>query len=379
MSETITAVRPATPAGAASPGRSRRRPAASTLGKGTLLALLVLVPFVAGEALLQTGVLIFAAAVAVIGLNLLAGSAGQLSLGHVFFVAFGAYAYTYFASESTDELGGMGLPPLLALVLAVLLTGVMGLLFSPVSSRLRGLSLGIASVSLVFIGSYVLNRLPEITGGFNGRAVPTFSIGSFSFGDDTPYLVIAGVQMEAMHRLWFLGLLLVVLCYLFARRILRGRPGRALEAVRDGEVQAAVSGINVRRTKAVAFVVSSMYAGLGGVLLALALGYVVPESFTLTLTINYLAAIVIGGLGSVAGGIAGAVFVFGLPQILTQYGDRFGPLLEVVEPGYLAQYLYGLAVILVLLFEPDGFAAIPRRVREWLRSRRERGSVPDPG
>jgi branched-chain amino acid transport system permease protein len=358
-----------------------RRPSGGTLGALVVLAVLLLVPFTAGPAILQTGLLIFAAVVAVIGLNLLAGSAGQLSLGHVFFVAVGAYSYTYLAADQQGDLGGRGLPPLVALVLAVAIAGLAGLLFSPVSSRLRGLSLGIASVSLVFIGTYILNRLPEVTGGFNGRSVPLFSAFGFTFGDDTPYIAVAGVQFDQAHRLWYLFLAFVVLSVVVARRVLKGRPGRAFEAVRDGEVQAAVSGVNVRRTKAVAFVLSSMYAGLGGVMLALALGYVGAETFTLTLTINYLAAIVIGGLGSVAGGVAGAAFVFGVPQLLNQYGERFLPfLVDRIEPGYLAQYLYGVAVVVVLLFEPDGLAALPRRIRDrWGSSGRgERPEVRTP-
>ncbi|MGY1723506.1 branched-chain amino acid ABC transporter permease [Blastococcus sp. SYSU DS0533] len=333
-----------------------------------LVLLLVLLPFVADVALLQTGTFVFASVIAVIGLNLLSGSAGQLSLGHAVFVAIGAYAYSHYAGSPEGELGGWQLPPLLAMVLACLTAGLAGLLFSPVASRLKGLSLGVASVSLIFIGTFALTKIPSVTGGFNGRDVETFSVFGFSFGDDEPFLYVAGVEFTSYHRLWFLGLVLAVLAYVFARRVLAGRMGRAFEAVRDGEVSAAVAGIDVRRTKATAFVLSSIYAGLGGVLLALSVSHVVPETFTLTLALNYLAAIVIGGLGSVGGGVAGAVFVFALPQMLNQYGGDVLPFVSM-DPGYLAQYIYGFAVILVLLFEPDGLAAILERVRRQSRRR----------
>lgn len=340
-----------------------------------LVALLVVLPFIANVALLQTGTFVFASVIAVLGLNLLSGNAGQLSLGHAVFVAIGAYAYSHYAGTPEGDLGGWGLPPILALVLACATAGLAGLIFSPVASRLKGLSLGVASVSLIFIGTFALTKIPTVTGGYNGRDVEQFSLFGFSFGDDDPYLYISGVEFTSYHRVWFLGLFLTVLAYVFARRVLAGRVGRAFEAVRAGEVSASVAGVDVRRTKATAFVLSSMYAGLGGVLLALSVSHVVPETFTLTLALNYLAAIVIGGLGSVGGGVAGAAFVFALPQLLNQYGQEVLPFVTM-DPGYLAQYIYGFAVILVLLFEPDGLAAIVDRARK--RFGRKGGAPPPP-
>ena len=126
------------------------------------------------------------------------------------------------------------------------------------------------------------------------------------------------------ERLWYLGLGLLVLAYLYARNVLRGRPGRALQTIRDSEVAASVMGVNVRRYKAAAFVVSSMYAGLAGVLVALAFQRPVPEYFGLGLSVTYLAMIVIGGLGSVRGAVFGAAFVTALPLVLTQYSDKIG-------------------------------------------------------
>ncbi|MGH3502195.1 MAG: branched-chain amino acid ABC transporter permease, partial [Nocardioidaceae bacterium] len=257
----------------------------------------------------------------------------------------------------------------LALVLAVVLAGVLGLVFSPLSSRLRGIYLGIASLALIFIGQHIMFDATSLTGGFNGRAVAPFSLGGFSFTSTEPTLYVLNVPFGQYERLWYLGLALAVLAYLFAKNLLRGRPGRAMQAIRDGEVTAAVMGVNVRRYKAGAFVVSSMYAGLAGVVFALTVSHIVPASFDFTLTIDYLAAIVIGGLGSVGGAAMGAAFVAALPQLLNQYSGAI-PFLAApgsggVDAGSFARYIYGAAMILVLVFEPEGLAAAGRRLSGW--------------
>jgi branched-chain amino acid transport system permease protein len=152
-----------------------------------------------------------------------------------------------------------------------------------------------------------------VTGGFNGRIAPDFSLLGFSFGNKDPQLFVAGVEFREAERLWYLGLLLVIAAYVFAKNLLRSRPGRALQTLRDSEVAASVMGVNVQRYKARVFLVSSMYAGLAGVLTALSIGSIAPESFGLLLSISFLAMIVLGGLGSVGGAAVGAAFVSALP------------------------------------------------------------------
>ena len=200
------------------------------------------------------------------------------------------------------------------MVLGVLAAGLAGLLFSPIAARLRGIYLGIASLGLVFIGDHVLNTWASVTGGFNGRLVPAFSLFGFGFGgNESPELVVLGVPFGQAERLWYLGLALCVAACWFASNLVRSRPGRALQTLRDSEVAASVMGVNVRDYKAKAFLVSSMYAGLAGVLYALSIGSVAPESFGLTLSVQFLAMIVLGGLGSVWGAVLGATFVSALP------------------------------------------------------------------
>ncbi|WP_457206735.1 branched-chain amino acid ABC transporter permease [Nocardioides sp. P5_C9_2] len=364
----------------------REREAPSSEGRGTgwstgraakLLAMLALfvvllaLPLYVDEFWLRTGFAVFAAIIGALGLNLLVGTTGQLSLGHAFFLAVGAVTYTYVSGApggSANPYGGLELPPALGMVLGVLAAGLAGVLFSPIAARLRGIYLGIASLGLVFIGDHVLNTWSSVTGGFNGRLVPYFSLFGFEFSSlDSPPLEVLGVPFGQAERLWYLGLVLCVAAAWFAANLVRSRPGRALQTLRDSEVAAAVMGVDVRAYKAKAFLVSSMYAGLAGVLYALSIGSVAPESFGLVLSVQFLAMIVLGGLGSVWGSIMGAAFVSALPLVFQEYAGSLPFIVEPGEPGIVASqaaaFLYGLAIILVVMFEPGGLAGLARRLR----------------
>ncbi|MEV4336998.1 branched-chain amino acid ABC transporter permease [Streptomyces sp. NPDC049590] len=355
------------------PRRARR-------GLAVLLAALLLCapPFYLDAFWLRVGLFAMAAATGAVGLGLLTGTAGQLSLGHSFFLAIGAYGYTWLAGEEP----GAGLPTVLALVAAVLLAGLAGGLFSPVAGRVRGVYLGVATLALVFLGHHVLVSAEPVTGGFNGLSVPPLSVGSFTFDASGPELVVLGVPFGAEERLWYLCLALFAGTWFTARGLLRSRAGRALRALRDSETAAAVMGVPVARYRAGAFVVSSLYAGLAGALLALAFRRVVPDYFGLALSVDYLAMIVIGGLGSVAGATAGAVFVTALPPLMTRYADQLplvaapGSAGHAIGPTEASRYLYGAAVVLVLVFAPDGLSGLLHRLRARVRTRRRPAAPP---
>lgn len=349
-------------------------------GRGTKVAFavvvgaLLLLPLTLEDFWLQTGVFAMAFAIAAIGLTVLVGTTGQLSLGHAFFVAVGAYGYCYLAGgESIPGLkaqSGLELPPVIALVGAVGLAGIAGILFSPIASRLRGLYLGLASLGLVFLGQHIMFNASDITGGFNGRDAEPFSLFGFSFADGESALSVLGTDFEGLHKLWYFGLVLLAFSAWTASNLVRTRPGRALETVRDSELAAATMGVDVRRYKAAAFCISSMYAGLGGALIALVFGRIVPESFGFVLSVEFLVMVVLGGLGSIAGAVAGAVLVSMLPRVLDFYADSL-PL--VAEPGtggvgptQMSRFLYGVAIVLTLAYAPRGLAGI----REKLRHRR---------
>jgi branched-chain amino acid transport system permease protein len=340
------------------------------VGWAALWLFLLLTPLWLEQFWEQTLLFAMASVIGAIGLTVLVGTAGQLSLAHAFYAAVGAYGYCYFAGHKTpgvESVAGLGLPPLLALVLAVLLAGVCGALFSPISGRLRGIYLGIASIGLVFIGQHILFNATGLTGGFNGRDAEPFSVAGFQFVDGHPDLNIAGVPFGSLEKLWYLGLALVGLSYWYARNLVASRAGRALEAVRDSEVAAAVMGVNVTRYKAAAFTLSSMYAGLAGVLMALAFGRIVPETFGFSLSVDFLVMIVIGGLGSIRGAAIGAIFVSTAPRILDHYSDSL-PLVAPagtsgLQPSQAARLLYGIAIVAVLLWARGGLAALGERLR----------------
>lgn len=354
---------------AAPPDPSRRSRRLQWILGGLTTLILLAFPIYQGGALLYIGLTCMAAAVAAIGLTLLTGVTGQLSLAHAFFLAVGTYSYAYLSGEpggTAIQYGGLGLPPVLGAIGAVLIAGLAGLLFSPIASRLRGIYLGVASLSLVLIGQHILFNWEPVSGGFNGRPAPEFSLFGFGFSNGSPEnLYFLDIPFGKNERLWYLFLVLLVLAVLFARNVLRSRSGRAMQMVRDREVAASVMGVGVARYKAYAFVLSSFYAGLAGVMLALVLRPG-PDSFGLVLSISYLAMIVIGGLGSVAGAVVGAIFVTALPALFTQYADLFPFLAQAgsggVDASTLSKFLYGGAVVVVLLVEPGGLAAVGRRI-----------------
>jgi branched-chain amino acid transport system permease protein len=348
----------------------RRRWLVRVLAAG-LLALLLWLPLYAEAFWLQTGLFAMSAAIGAIGLQLLVGVTGQLSLAHAFYLAVGAYGYCFLAGGDQPGVlhapSGLGLPTWLAMIGAVAFAGLLGALFSPIAGRLRGIYLGLASIGLVFIGQHILFNAKGVTGGFNGRDAEPFSLLGFSFSNSHPDdLVLFGVPYGGLERLWYLGLLLVAVSWWYAHNVTRSRPGRALLTIRDSPIAAAVMGVNVPVYRAAAFTVSAMYAGLAGVLLALAFGRIVPESFGFLLSIDFLVMIVVGGLGSISGAVAGALLVSALPQIFDHYSSSL-PLMAApggtgLQPAEAARFIYGAAVVAVLIFAPDGLAGLGRRL-----------------
>ena len=264
---------------AAAPGR---RPALlRMLGAAAGLLVLLALPLYVGSFWLDTGFAVFGAVIGAVGLTLLVGTTGQLSLAHAFFLAIGAFTYTYVSGSPggvSKPYGGWELPPLVGMAAGIGVAGLAGLVVSPMAARLRGIYLGIATLGLVFIGEHVFNTWTSMSGGFNGRLVPPFELFGFSFaGNDGPYLEVLGVPFGRSERLWYLGLAVCILACWFAHNLLRSRPGRALQMVRDSEVAGSVIGIDIQDYKAKVFLISSMYAGLAGVLFALSIGSIASE------------------------------------------------------------------------------------------------------
>lgn len=326
---------------------------------------------------LSVAMWVMVGAVGAMGLTMLIGQAGQLSLAHSFFVLVGGVAYAVLASPDDAEFVGFGLPPALAAALAVVVTGLVGAAFAPISGRLRGIYLGVASLSLVFLGFWLARELPSLAGSTSsGRYAPSLSIFGFDFGETNPSLHVLNVPMGRTERTFWLFAALTALAYVLGRGALRGRAGRGWRALRDNEAVATVMGVSVVRQKAIAFAVSSAYAGLAGVMVVWWYsGLLKPDesvdfgTYSTTVAISYLAMCVIGGLGSLGGALLGSAIVFGLPLIIplvTSSGDAGALSGTAYTPVVVTNLVYGALIVLIILFEPRGLAGIGARLKSLL-------------
>ncbi len=308
------------------------------------------------------------AAIAALSLNVLSGYAGQVSLGITFFMAIGAYTAALLGgTPPTTPLDpqGFGLSFLIWLPAAGIVAALAGALIGPVALRLRGFYLAIVTLALVFIGQYIFMNIAPLTGGPQGRSFPTPGFGDLAFNQQNDYF---GIALTAGQQYFLLILLVLVLSALFVANVMRSRAGRAFRAVRDHEVGASIMGVNLFEAKMGAFILSSFLAGIAGALLASYTSYVTPDYWSLTLAIQFVAAIIVGGIASVWGSILGAAFVFGLPQVIDYFSllptsSNSGGLTS----GNLNALIYGALIIVFLLFEPEGVIGLIRRVQSLMR------------
>ncbi len=295
-----------------------------------------------------------------IGLNLLTGYTGQVSLGHAFFMAVGAYVWAHFGGE-------VGLPLLVWLPLAALVGGALGGVIAPFALRLRGNYLAIVSLGLVFIGIHIWKNFESVTGGalgFTGQSRAA-SVGIADFGR----LEMGGRAYTVDQSFFWLIWAVVAIGVLLATNIVRSRPGRAMQAVRDRDLAAAVIGVDPARYKVGAFVLSSAYAAVAGSLYGSYFNFVNPEHWNLFLSIQFIAMVIVGGVGTIFGSVLGGLFVGSVPSVIENYGDRI-PFIErlgVTIPEFNA-ILFGVVIVGFLMFEPDGLAGVWLRVKARVRS-----------
>jgi branched-chain amino acid transport system permease protein len=286
------------------------------------------------------------AIIGAIGLNILVGYTGQISIGHAAFLAVGAYSTAILEAN-------LGLPFWLAIPLGAVITSGIGLIFGIPSLRLKGLYLAIATLAAYFITTWVIVHWESVTKGVLGLSVP-------------PAMVF-GMPLDSDARVFYLIFAAVVPATLFAKNLFRTRVGRAFIAIRDRDVAASVMGVSLLRYKLLAFVLSSFYAGVAGGLMAHHSKILFPDAFTLLVSIDYLAMIIIGGMGSILGSIFGAVFMTLLPEVLKLsatsltgvYPQAFGLIASTRD------VVFGLAVIVFLMYEPQGLARIWVRFRSY--------------
>lgn len=305
-------------------------------------------------------------AIAIMGLNILVGYSGQLSLGHGAFMALGAYTSAIVAHRYKVDY-------LLTIPIAALVSGAVGFVLGIPALRLSALYLALATFALAVIAPSVIKRPDALTGGVQGILVrqpdPPQAI-SGAFG------AVTGSAMTTDQWIYYVSLAWAVVLFWLAWNLVRHRPGRAMRAIRDGEVAAAAFGVNVAGYKTLAFGISAFYAGAAGSLFGLAVGYISPDTFPVSLSIQLLVGAVIGGLASIPGPLLGAIVAYFLPIYASQWvpsqtwiPDQISSTVKNAGPAVS----YGALLILIMIFAPNGMVGLGRRGYDAL-NRRLRGS-----
>jgi branched-chain amino acid transport system permease protein len=292
--------------------------------------------FVAGLALINV--------IIAVGLNILTGNAGQISMCQASFMAIGAYATTYFCTK-------FGLSYWLALPLAGLFSAACGFIVGFPALRLKGFYLAVATLGFLEFSQILIENLPSITGGVRGISSPRpFIFGQRLSNDLYFYYVILVITLGSV---WL------------AYSLLRSPTGRAFNAIRNSEAAAQTLGVPLAGTKLIAFVIASFYAGIGGGLYASLVGFIDPLEFNLLTSVRHIIFITVGGLGSVAGSVIGAIAFTVLPELLRGMKEY-------------NEFVFGAVLLLTLIFMPTGIAGLlPMFRRRWMRSKT--GLVSDAG
>ncbi|HUL32235.1 MAG TPA: branched-chain amino acid ABC transporter permease [Thermodesulfobacteriota bacterium] len=305
---------------------------------GGLLVFLVLLaacPLFLSDRMLTIMTMIGIAVISVHGLNILTGYCGQISIGHVGFMAVGAYTSTIL----TAKLGWSFWP---ALPCAALAAGVAGLIFGLPSLKIKGFYLIMATIAAHFIIIWLILQLYHLTGGPDGMAVPKPRIGGFVLRSKASY--------------FYLVMAMACLATFFAVNIVRTRAGRAFVAIRDNDLAAEVMGISLWSYKLQAFFIGCVYAGVAGVLLVHYYAFASVDQFPFMDSVWYLGMLIVGGMGSTTGAILGAVSLKLLDELVTIFGPILSAAVAAQAAASLALISRGLIIILFLIFEPRGLA-----------------------
>ncbi len=295
-----------------------------------LIVLLILPLFLGKYSIFLLSLLAIYALVS-LGLNLLMGYTGQIAAGHAGFLAIGAYV----TALVTDNFAWLPCP--VTLLLAGTISGMIGFLLGIPILRLKGFYIAMATLAFGVVVSEIILQWSSMTGGDDGFSVPTARIGSFVFDSD--------------FKLFYLISPVTVIMTLLAKNLVNGYIGRAFIALRESEIAAQTIGIDLAKYKTIAFAVSAFYTGVAGGLFAYLITYLSPDAFTIELSIDFIAMIVIGGMGSILGSIIGAVILTGMQQVLAGLLD-----LQIL--------IFGLSLIIFMIFMPKGIVGMLTDLKE---------------
>jgi branched-chain amino acid transport system permease protein len=315
-----------------------------------LFLLFAIIPTISSHYVLYVINQIGIAAIAAIGLNILIGFTGQISLGHGAFFGVGAYSAAILATA-------VGFPFWLSVPAAGVITAFVGIIFGIPSFRLKHLYLTIATLAGQFIIQYVLLNWVSLTKGGEGIFLPR--------------PILFGINLKSDRVFFYVIFICFVIMTWMAVNLIRTRYGRAFIAIRDNDRAAEGMGIPIFRYKLLSFAISSFYAGFAGGLAAYYIGSITPEPYTLSLSVEYIAMIIIGGLGSIPGSVFGAIFITVLNELLsnaTEFFMNIGSLSKIaLQIAPLREFIFGLAIVLFIIFEPRGLAEVWRIIRSSFR------------
>jgi len=320
---------------------------------------LTVYPLLLGSYWLALGTVAMTTVVGATGLMILTGFTGQISLGHAAFLGLGAYSAAILAAH-------LGWPFWMGLIAGGVCAALVGLGIGPFALRLRGLYLAIVTLGLIFLVQHLLHSFPKLTGGVAGIRVPMYwwfeEPGTpATFGAGSPF----GVPFAFDQQLFYLYALLAILAVLFAKNLHRSHTGRAMTAVRDRDMAASAMGVNIARTKIVAFGLSSSLAGVAGAMFAYQQRFLtIDPPFNLTMSVEYIVIIVIGGLGTVLGGVVGALAFVYVGALAERFLGHL-PLLSQLTSSQQRIVLFSVIVGGFLLLEPLGLAGVWHRVRTY--------------
>jgi branched-chain amino acid transport system permease protein len=297
------------------------------------LAFLFTCPLFFSDRILTIMTIIGITIISVHGLNILNGYCGQISIGHVAFMAVGGYTSAVLCAK-------LGWSFWAALPCSALMAGMVGLLFGLPSLRVKGFYLIMATIAAHFIIIWVIIQLRNVTGGADGMAVPRPEIGGFVFKSKASY--------------FYLVMIIACLATFLAQNIVRTRAGRAFIAIRDNDLAAEVMGVNLWTYKLLAFFIGCVFAGVAGSLLVHYFAFASPTQFPFMDSVWYLGMLIVGGEGSIAGAIFGAVFLKLLDELVTIVGPILSAVVAAQAAASLGLIMRGLVIILFLIFEPRG-------------------------
>ncbi|MFH1242671.1 MAG: branched-chain amino acid ABC transporter permease [Pseudomonadota bacterium] len=316
------------------------------------ISLVVLGLFLLGLPLFAGRYIVFVACVCgvsvigALGLNILTGYTGLISLGHAAFMGIGAYTAAILSSKA-------GFPFIAALPLAGAMAAATGAIVGIPTLRLKGLYLVVTTLAFQFIVEHVIYHWESLTLSDRGITLPS------------PALL--GYELDTYESFYYVILVLAVVTAIFTKNLAMSRTGRAFVAVRDRDIAAEIIGIHLAKYKILSFVISSFVAGLAGAMYAYLLGLIGPDHFTFNQSVLYIAMIIVGGMGTVMGSIIGAIFMVLLPEIINAVSGPIASAYPAFSPriGAVAVVVYGLIIILFLLLEPDGLFGIWVKIKRY--------------